>query len=35
MCGMHAARSVLRKRFGIDELPALPPRRLIADSVAV
>ena len=26
MCGMHAARSVLRKRFGIKKMPEMPPR---------
>ena len=27
MCGMHAARTVLRKRFGIKQMPAMPPRK--------
>jgi hypothetical protein len=27
MSGMHAARTVLRKRFGIKDMPATPPRR--------
>jgi phytoene dehydrogenase-like protein len=34
MSGMHAARSALRKRFGITELPGMPPPRAADDSTA-